>query len=102
MSLMEIKIPDIGDFKSVDVTEILVKPGDRVEKESSLITVESDKSSMEIPSPVAGVVQGLRVRIGDKVSEGTVIVVVLVRGSFKVLPFKDSESAFKAMPLASV
>ena len=76
MSLMEIKIPDIGDFKSVDVTEILVKPGDRVEKESSLITVESDKSSMEIPSPVAGVVQGLRVRIGDKVSEGTVIVVV--------------------------
>ena len=76
MSLMEIKIPDIGDFKSVDVTEILVKPGDRVEKESSLITVESDKSSMEIPSPVAGVVQGLRVRIGDKVSQGTVIVVV--------------------------
>ena len=76
MSLMEIKIPDIGDFKSVDVTEILVKPGDRVEKESSLITVESDKSSMEIPSPVAGVVQGLRVRIGDKVSEGSVIVVM--------------------------
>ena len=52
MSLMEIKIPDIGDFKSVDVTEILVKPGDRVEKESSLITVESDKSSMEIPSQI--------------------------------------------------
>ena len=96
MSLMEIKIPDIGDFKSVDVTEILVKPGDRVEKESSLITVESDKSSMEIPSPVAGVVQGLRVRIGDKVSEGTVIVVV--EASDAVTPPAPAAAASFAAP----
>jgi len=99
MSLMEIKIPDIGDFKSVDVTEILVKPGDRVEKESSLITVESDKSSMEIPSPVAGVVQGLRVRIGDKVSEGTVIVVVEANDAVAVQPAPAAAPA--AVPSAA-
>ena len=99
MSLMEIKIPDIGDFKSVDVTEILVKPGDRVEKESSLITVESDKSSMEIPSPVAGVVQGLRVRIGDKVSEGTVIVVVEASDALATPP-APAAAAAAASPAA--
>ena len=97
MSLMEIKIPDIGDFKSVDVTEILVKPGDRVEKESSLITVESDKSSMEIPSPVAGVVQGLRVRIGDKVSEGSVIVVMEASDAVATPP-APAEAASPAAP----
>ena len=70
---VEIKVPDIGDFKDVDVIEILVKPGDRVEPEASLITLESDKASMEIPSPQAGVVRELRVKIGDKVTEGTVI-----------------------------
>ena len=104
MSLMEIKIPDIGDFKSVDVTEILVKPGDRVEKESSLITVESDKSSMEIPSPVAGVVQGLRVRIGDKVSEGTVIVVVEASDAASATPAPSAAPAVpaSALPVASV
>ena len=99
MSLMEIKIPDIGDFKSVDVTEILVKPGDRVEKESSLITVESDKSSMEIPSPVAGVVQGLRVRIGDKVSEGSVIVVMEVSDAVST-PLAPAAAAAAASPAA--
>ena len=99
MSLMEIKIPDIGDFKSVDVTEILVKPGDRVEKESSLITVESDKSSMEIPSPVAGVVQGLRVRIGDKVSQGTVIVVVEASDALATPP-APAAAAAAASPAA--
>jgi len=71
---VEIKVPDIGDFKDVDVIEILVKPGDRVENEASLITLESDKASMEIPSPRAGVVRELRVKVGDKVAEGTVIV----------------------------
>jgi dihydrolipoamide dehydrogenase len=74
--LIEIKVPDIGDFKDVDVTEILVKPGDRVEKEGSLVTLESDKASMEIPSPQAGVVRELRIKIGDKVAEGTVILLL--------------------------
>jgi dihydrolipoamide dehydrogenase len=74
--LIEIKVPDIGDFKDVDVIEILVKPGDRVEKEGSLVTLESDKASMEIPSPHAGVVRELRMNVGDKVAEGTVILLM--------------------------
>ncbi|MFH1605600.1 MAG: FAD-dependent oxidoreductase, partial [Pseudomonadota bacterium] len=73
---VEIKVPDIGDFKDVDVIEVLVKPGDRVEPETSLITVESDKATMEIPSPAAGVVKELKLKIGDKVSEGTLIMLL--------------------------
>jgi len=66
----EVLIPDIGDFDQVDVIEVLVKPGDRVKADDSLITLESDKATMEIPSPYAGVVRELRVRVGDKVSKG--------------------------------
>jgi len=73
---LEVKVPDIGDFKDVDVTEVLVSPGDRVEKEQSLISLESDKATMEIPSPEAGVVKELRVKVGDKVSEGAPILVL--------------------------
>src|SRR5262245_12381176 len=76
MAAVEIKIPDIGDFKDVEVIEVLVKPGDKVTKEQSLITVESDKASMEIPSPAEGTVESLRVKIGDKVSEGKPILVL--------------------------
>ena len=72
-NMVEIKVPDIGDFKDVEVIELLVAPGDRVKPEQSLITVESDKASMEIPSPMAGVVRELRVKLGDKVSEGSLI-----------------------------
>src|SRR6185369_16981556 len=74
--LIEIKVPDIGDFKEVGVIEILVKPGDTVQKETSLITVESDKATMEIPSPAAGVVSEVKVRIGDKVAEGSLILTI--------------------------
>jgi len=72
----EIKVPNIGDFKDVDVTELLVKPGDMIEKEQSLISVESDKATMEIPSPSSGKVKEVLVKLGDKVSEGTPIVVI--------------------------
>ena len=75
-SITEVKVPDIGDFKEVDVIEILVKPGDTVAKEASLITVESDKATMEIPSPAAGVVKELRVKLGDKVAEGSMILLL--------------------------
>ncbi len=75
-SITEIKVPDIGDFKEVDVIEILVKPGDSIAKEASLITVESDKATMEIPSPAAGVVKELRVKLGDKVAEGSMILLL--------------------------
>ena len=70
---IEVKVPDIGEFKDVEVIEVLVKPGDRVEVEQSLITVESDKASMEIPSSSAGVVKSLKVKIGDKVSRGSTV-----------------------------
>nr|MBP6270571.1 dihydrolipoamide acetyltransferase [Rhizobacter sp.] len=70
MAWVEVKVPDIGDFKTVDVIELLVKPGDIVKAEQSLITVESDKASMEIPSSHAGVVREMKVKLGDKVSEG--------------------------------
>ena len=70
---VEVKVPDIGDFRDVDVIEVLVKPGDRVEKETSLITLESDKATIEIPSSHAGTVKELRVKVGDKVSQGSVI-----------------------------
>jgi len=71
--IIEVKVPDIGDFKEVEVIEVLVKPGDRVEKEQSLISLESDKATMEIPAPRAGVVRALSIKLGDKVSEGSVI-----------------------------
>jgi dihydrolipoamide dehydrogenase len=86
MSLVEVKVPDIGDFKDVAVIELLVKPGDTVQVDQSLVTVESDKASMEIPSTQAGVVKELKVKLGDKVSEGSVLALL------------ESESAAAAGP----
>ncbi|MDZ4238755.1 MAG: dihydrolipoyllysine-residue acetyltransferase [Hydrogenophaga sp.] len=80
MALIEVKVPDIGDFDEVAVIELLVKVGDTVKAEQSLITVESDKASMEIPSSTAGVVKELRVALGDKVKEGSVVLVVEAAG----------------------
>ena len=76
MALVEVKVPDIGDFKEVEVIELLVKVGDTVVVDQSLVTVESDKASMEIPSSHAGVVKELKVKLGDKVAEGTPLLVV--------------------------
>src|SRR5580704_10657405 len=73
MAIIDIKVPDIGDFKDVAVIEVLVKPGDTIKAEQSLITVESDKASMEIPSSHAGVVKSVTVKVGDTVNEGTVL-----------------------------
>ena len=76
MSAQEIKVPDIGDFKDVPVIEVLVKPGDTVKAEDPLVTLESDKATMEVPSSAAGVVKEVRVKLDDKVSEGDVVVVI--------------------------
>ena len=73
MSTIEVKVPDIGDFTDVPVIEVFVKPGDAVKAEDSLVTLESDKATMDVPAPSAGVVKELKVKLGDKVSEGTVI-----------------------------
>ncbi|MEA3394636.1 MAG: dihydrolipoyllysine-residue acetyltransferase [Pseudomonadota bacterium] len=80
MAIVEIKVPDIGDFSEVAVIELLVKPGDTVKAEQSLITVESDKASMEIPSSHAGVVKELKVKLGDKVKEGSVVLMLEAAG----------------------
>lgn len=77
----EIRVPDIGDFKNVEVIEVLVAPGEVISKEQSLITVESDKASMEIPSPAAGTVRELRIKVGDKVSEGDLLLMLDAAGA---------------------
>ena len=71
-----ISVPDIGDFKDVEVIEVLVKPGDKIEKNDPIVTIESDKSSIEIPSPSAGEIKDLKVKIGDKVSEGSLLATI--------------------------
>ncbi|MBC7501069.1 MAG: dihydrolipoyllysine-residue acetyltransferase [Herminiimonas sp.] len=81
MSVIEVKVPDIGDFKEVEVIELLVKPGDTIKVDQSLITVESDKASMEIPSSHAGVVKELKIKIGDKVAEGSLLLVMESEGA---------------------
>ncbi|SEB87090.1 pyruvate dehydrogenase E2 component (dihydrolipoamide acetyltransferase) [Burkholderia sp. WP9] len=78
--LQEVKVPDIGDYKDIPVIEVAVKVGDRVEKEQSLVTLESDKATMDVPSSAAGIVKELKVKVGDTVSEGSVIVVVEAEG----------------------
>eukprot|EP01137_Pigoraptor_chileana_P014825 Opistho-2@69979 len=85
MAAVEVKVPDIGDFDEVAVIEVLVKVGDTVKAEQSLITVESDKASMEIPSSTAGVVKEIKVAVGDKVKEGSVVLVVEAEPMYSAL-----------------
>ena len=75
MANIEVKVPDIGDFKEVPIIDVLVRPGDRVKTEDSLITLESDKASMDVPSPLDGVVKEIKVKVGDRVSEGSLILI---------------------------
>ena len=86
MASIEVKVPDIRDFDEVSVIELLVKPGDTVKPEQSLVTVESDKASMEIPSSAAGVVKELKVKLGDKVKEGSVLLVLESAGGAEAKP----------------
>ena len=99
---MTVPVPDIGDFKEVEVIEVLVKPGDTVGKEQSLITLESDKATMEIPSPVAGVVKDLKVKVGDKVSKGAPILVLEAKeGTPAPAPAVKAGPAAPAKPAAA-
>ena len=99
MALVEVKVPDIGDFDEVAVIELLVKVGDTVKAEQSLITVESDKASMEIPSSTAGVVKELRVKLGDKVKQGSVVLMVEASGD---VASPSSAPAAVAAPAATL
>ncbi len=93
MALLEIKVPDIGDFADVAVIELLVKPGDTIKPEQSLITVESDKASMEIPSSHGGVVRELKVKLGDKVKEGSVVLLLEPEAAGAIPPVSESKKA---------
>ncbi len=84
--MSQVVVPDIGDFKEVEVIEVLVKPGDAVSKEQSLITLESDKATMEIPSPAAGVVSQIKIKVGDKVSKGSPILLLEEKGNGETAP----------------
>jgi pyruvate dehydrogenase E2 component (dihydrolipoamide acetyltransferase) len=92
-AMQEVMVPDIGDFKDVEVIEVLVKPGDAVSPEQSLVTLESDKATMEIPSPSAGVVRELRIKVGDKVSQGTPILVLESGAAAGAAPAKAATPA---------
>ena len=76
MPVKQIMVPDIGNFKDVDVIEVMAKPGDTVRAEDALITLETDKATMDVPSPFAGVVKEMKIKAGDKVSQGALIALV--------------------------
>ena len=101
MALVEVKVPDIGDFKDVQIIELLVKPGDTVRAEQSLVTVESDKASMEIPSSHAGVVKELKVAIGDKINEGTLLLMLETGAAAAPAPAGAPATAAAAAPAAA-
>ncbi len=101
MALVEVKVPDIGDFSEVAVIEVLVKPGDAVKVEQSLITVESDKASMEIPSSHAGVVKELKVKLGDKVGEGSLVLLLEAQGAAAAAPAAVAAAAPAPAPAAA-
>src|SRR6187401_1942659 len=93
MATIEIKVPDIGNYTDVPVIELLVKPGDTVKKDQGLVTLESDKATMEVPSPEAGTVKELRVKIGDKVGEGAVVAVLESGAAAAAAPAKAAAAA---------
>src|SRR5512134_684092 len=89
MAMTEVKVPDIGDFKDVPVIEVMVKPGDKVKPEDPLVQLESDKATMDVPSPAAGTVKDVTVKVGDKVSEGSLIL-TLATGVTAAAPAKPA------------
>jgi pyruvate dehydrogenase E2 component (dihydrolipoamide acetyltransferase) len=100
-SLIEVKVPDIGEFKDVPVIEVLVKAGDNVKAEDSLVTLESDKATMEVPAPAAGVVKELKVKVGDKVSEGSLVVMLEAADGASAVPPEAKKPAPAATPGAA-
>jgi len=96
----EVRLPDIGDFSDVDVIEVLVSPGDRVRKEDSLISLESDKATMEIPSPSAGIVKQVKVTVGDKLNQGDLILLLEEEGAGKDVASAEASSSGSPKPEA--
>src|SRR5437762_12999809 len=101
MSTLEVKVPDIGDFTDVPVIEVFVKPGDNVKADDSLVTLESDKATMDVPSPSAGVVKDLKLRVGDKVSEGGLILTLETNGAGAARQATSAKPSAAATPSPS-
>ena len=101
MAAIEIKVPDIGGYDDVPVIEVLVAVGDTVAKDQGLVTLESEKATMEVPSPEAGVVKDVRVKVDDKVSEGTVVAVIEAEGAEERTPPPPPAPEAKAAPAAA-
>ena len=99
MSTVELKVPDIGDYSDIPVIEVLVKVGDTVAKEQSLVTLESDKATMEVPADAAGVVKEIRVKLGDKVSMGTVVAVIETVAAQGSAPSPLAGDAARVLPV---
>ena len=102
MAVIDIKVPDIGDFKDVAVIELLVKPGDTVKLEQSLISVESDKASMEIPSSHAGVVKDIKLKVGDVVNQGTLVLMLEASGAAAAPAPASASAPGASAPAAAV
>ena len=94
---IEVKVPDIGDFKDIPVIEIMVKPGDHVSAEDPLLSLESDKATLEVPAPSAGTVKELRIKVGDKASNGTLILML----DPDAADVADAPAATTAAPVAA-
>src|SRR6516225_11088543 len=98
---IEVKVPDIGDYKDIPVIEVLVKTGDTVEKEQSLITLESDKATMDVPSPASGTVKEVKVKVGDNVSEGSLVLVLDGAGAASAAAPAPAPAAAAPAPAAA-
>ena len=101
MSLVEVKVPNIGDFKNIPIIEILVKPGDSVKAEDPLIALESDKATLEVPAPSAGTVKEIKVKVGDKVSEGTLVLMLDAAAQPAAAATPAPQPAAAALPVAA-
>ena len=99
-AIKEVVVPDIGDFNDVPIIEVMVKPGDTVKPEDSLITLESDKATMEVPAPFGGVVKEIKVKLGDKVSQGSLILTLEAAGEAAAGPAARTETAPPPAPPA--
>src|SRR6266566_837944 len=99
---IEVKVPDIGDFKDVPVIDVLVKPGDTIKAEDSLITLESEKATIDVPAPAAGTVKEIKVKVGDKVSQGSLVLVMESGGANGAAASKPVASQAPSAPAHSV
>ena len=99
MKTVEVRVPDIGDFRDVEVIELMVAAGEKIARDQSLVLVESDKASMEIPSPQAGIVREMKVKLGDRISEGSLLLLLDVEDAGKTIAVSANTATEKVMSI---